>query len=145
MCDLFILCAGDEELYCIPHVIKGHRLHACTLRRGLHFAQEKARFASRVTPERDVFWIVQWIGAILLRAARAKDSNNGDTYSRCQVHRAAVITNEEGTLFELRSQFAKTGFACYVLDCASRYIESFKHLLIECHVVCSSDQQNSRT
>ena len=83
MRDLFTLCAGDEALNGVPYIINRHRLHTRALRAGLHLAQEEAGFSCWVTPDGYVLGIIEGIGAILLRACRAKDGNDRDIDGRC--------------------------------------------------------------
>jgi hypothetical protein len=70
-----------------------------------------------------MFGIIQWIGAVLLWAGGTKDGDNRDAYCGCQVHRAAIIADEEIALFKLRSQFPNAGFARNVADTSYRHIQ----------------------
>ena len=82
----------------------------------MHFAKEEAWLSGGVVPDGYVFGVIERIGAILLWAGRAEDGDDGDAYCGCEVHGAAVVADEECTLFKLRGQLSDGCFACEVGD-----------------------------
>src|SRR5437870_318103 len=94
------LYAWKQLLHCRPYIIHGHCLHTGTIGMRPHLAEEKTRLTRGMTPERDMFWIIQRIGSILFWTGRAKNGNDRNTHGCCQMHWAAIITDEKGTSFE---------------------------------------------
>ena len=124
MCDLFALCTRNEPLYGLPHILKRYRFYTGTGCGCLHLAKEKTGLTSRVTPEGDMFGIIQRIGTILLRTGRAKDDDNRNAERGCQLRWATVIADEECAALKLCRQLADTGFACNVDNRSFRYVET---------------------
>src|SRR6266567_5708100 len=88
-----------------------------------------------------MLWIIKWIGTILLWTGWTEDGDDGDTHSGSQVHRTAIVADEERAAFELSRQLSKTGFACDTFDAALRHIESLQQVCIQRRVVRPANQE----
>ena len=82
----------------------------------MHFAEEEAGLTGGVSPDGDVPGVVRGIGAVFLGTGGTKDGNDRDIHCGGQVHRAAIIADEERALFELCGQLSYAGFAGEVDD-----------------------------
>src|SRR5207245_208860 len=61
----YLVSVGDQALHRLPYIVHCDGLHTGAVNAGLHLAQEKTGLSGRVTPERDMPRIIQWIGSIL--------------------------------------------------------------------------------
>ncbi len=138
------LLSWDKALYGAPHIIHCDRLHTGAVGAALHLAQEEAWLPRRMPPDGDVPGVIERIGAIFLWARRTKDSDDRDVHSRRQVHRTAIIADEEIAAFELCRQFSKGGFAGQVDYHISWCMQFVLQLLIEGYISWPSNQENLR-
>ena len=95
-----------------------------------------------MAPDGYVPGVVRGKGTVFLGTGGAENGDNRNIDRRGQVHRAAIVADEEGALFKLGRQLSQAGFAGEVDHSTLQRAQRVFELLIESDVTWSTYEED---